>query len=383
MRLEIYTCKTGRWDKDFDRSLDSPATLIVVFGSSKEELITEPLNLLFSAFPQSTLMGASSAGEIIQEELFEEALVVAVMQFHSTRIHQVTQAINDKHDSFEEGAAIARELLADDLRGVFVLADGLQVNGSRLTHGINSVLSGEVTVTGGLAADDDRFKKTWVLVEGQVKSGFITAVGLYGNAIHIGHGSRGGWDPLGIERRVTRSKNNILYELDNQPALEIYKRYLGQKAKELPASGLLFPLELKSDSNTQESKVRTILAVDEKEQSITFAGDIPEGSYVTLMKANYDRLIDGAAEAAESVFLGNYKGETLLSIAISCVGRRLVLKQRVEEELEATLEVLPLGVKQIGFYSYGEISPLTSGSCDFHNQTMTLSLLWEENAPTS
>lgn len=383
MKLEIYAYKTDHWDKPFDESLDSNKTLVIVFGSSKQDLIESPLKTLFSIFSNSTIIGASSAGEIIQDELYEDALVVAVIQFHSTGIKHVTQPITDKHDSYVEGTAIANELLTDDLKAVFLLTDGLQVNGSRLTQGIDSVLPKTVTVTGGLAADDDRFEKTWVLAEGKASSGFITAIGLYGDAIRISHGSKGGWDPLGIERRVTKSKNNILFELDNQPALEIYKRYLGEKAKDLPASGLLFPLELKVDTDTKESKVRTILAIDEASQSITFAGDIPEGSYVTLMKANYDRLIDGAAEAAEAVFLEGYKGETLLSIAISCVGRRLVLKQRVEEELEAALEVLPSLTKQIGFYSYGEISPLASGSCDFHNQTMTLTLLWEDNAPPS
>ena len=383
MKLEIYIYKVDQWDKAFDKSLDSKNTLVIVFGSSRQDIVTTPLKSLFSFFSTSTIIGASSAGEIVQTELYENAIVVAVMQFHSTRIQRVTQSITDKHDSYEEGTTIARELLADDLKAVFVLTDGLQVNGSRLTQGIDSVLPKNIIVTGGLAADDDRFEQTWVLAEARATSGYITAVGLYGDTIRISHGSKGGWDPLGIERRVTKSKNNVLYELDNQPALEIYKRYLGEKANELPASGLLFPLELKIDSSTKESKVRTILAVDEEAQSITFAGDIPEGSYVTLMKANYDRLIDGAAEAAESVFLEGYQNETLLSIAISCVGRKLVLKQRVEEELEATLEVLPSNTRQVGFYSYGEISPLASGSCDFHNQTMTLTLIWESNASPS
>jgi hypothetical protein len=180
---------------------------------------------------------------------------------------------------------------------------------------------------------------------------------------------------------VTRSTDNILYEIDNQPALEIYKQYLGDKAAGLPATGLLFPLQLTEDYAKGEAKVRTILSVNESEQSITFAGDIPEGSLVSLMKANYDRLVDGALGAAESVDLKGHDNEPVLSIAISCVGRRLVLKQRTEEELEAILEVFPSNTAQIGFYSYGEISPLTDGRCDLHNQTMTLTLIWESDAP--
>lgn len=382
MDLEIYIYSNG-WNKPFNTSLDSEKTLVLLFGESKKELIKVPLADLHKHFPNSIIVGASTAGEIVQDELYEESLVVAVMQFKTTKLKAIEKPISFDTSSYGDGVSIAKELLEDDLKAVFILSDGLHVNGSQLTQGISSILPSDIVVTGGLAGDDDRFESTWVIADKEARSHFITAVGLYGDDIHIGYGSKGGWDRLGIERIVTKSKDNILYEFDSQPALEIYKRYLGEKAKELPSSGLLFPIELKTSSASHESKVRTILAVNEKEQSITFAGDMPEGSYVTFMKANFDRLIDGAFGAAEEVVLDSYNGEPILSIAISCVGRRLVLKQRTEEELEATLDVLPQGTKQIGFYSYGEISPLTSGICDLHNQTMTLTLIWESNAPST
>ena len=308
---------------------------------------------------------------------------MAIIQFETTKIKVVKKPISSVKHSYKYGADIATELLNDELKGIFVLSDGLHINGSKFTKGISSVIPNEIVVTGGLAGDDERFEATWVIVNKEARSGFITAVGFYGDNIHIAHGSQGGWDSLGIERIVTKSEENILYELDSQPALEIYKRYLGDKANELPASGLLFPLEIKPTYESEESTVRTILAVDEKAQSITFAGDIPEGSYVTFMKANYDRIIDGASLAAEKVKMDAYNDEPLLSIAISCVGRHLILKQRTEEELEAVLEILPPAAKQIGFYSYGEISPLASGKCDLHNQTMTLTLIWETDAFSS
>ncbi|RRS29833.1 MAG: hypothetical protein P794_10010 [Epsilonproteobacteria bacterium (ex Lamellibrachia satsuma)] len=379
MKLMIYSYQ-GEWNMPLDSTLDSEKTLVIVFGTSKKEKVDDPIEELLQHFPNSKIVGASTAGEILQDELLEESIVVAVMQFDTTRIEIATQHLSQLDDSYSSGVNIANALKGNDLKAVFVLSDGLLVNGSKLTQGIASVLSKDVVVTGGLAGDDDRFKETWVIAEGKAVPGYITGVGLYGDHIHISHGSKGGWDRLGMERVVTKSKDNILYELDGQPALDIYKKYLGDKADGLPATGLLFPLELKADAKTAESKVRTILAVDEKEKSITFAGDIPEGSYVTLMKTNYDRLIDGAEDAAKEVFLETYNNETILSIAISCVGRRLVLKQRIEEELEATLDVLPDKTKQIGFYSYGEISPLASGTCDLHNQTMTLTLIWEDDA---
>jgi len=376
MLLETYLYHNDSWNKEFDPSYDSKNTLLIVFASPDITKIEKPLRKLSEIFSTSIIIGASTAGEIYQDELYEDSLVVSVMKFKKTSLRHSICTLISSENSFEKGVSIANDLLTDELKGIFILSDGLHANGSQLTEGISSVIKDEIPVTGGLAADGDRFNTTWVLVGNKPKSGYVCAVGFYGDFIQIAYASKGGWDRLGLERVVTKSKNNVLFELDNQPALEIYKRYLGDKADGLPATGLLFPLDLRND-NASESKVRTILAVDEESQSITFAGDIPEGSHVTLMKANYNRLIDGASEAAETLQLQEYNDETIVSIAISCVGRRLVLKSRVEEELEAILDVVPPKTKQIGFYSYGEISPLSSGKCDLHNQTMTLTLLWE------
>jgi hypothetical protein len=240
-----------------------------------------------------------------------------------------------------------------------------------------SLLPRGVTVTGGLAGDGDRFQSTWTVCDSKPIARSICAVGLYGDKIRIGHGSKGGWDLFGPERRVTRSRGNVLFEIDRRPALALYKEYLGERAAGLPATGLLFPLALRRDSNDQHQLVRTILAVDEKDQSMTFAGDVPEGSLVQLMRANFDRLIEGASLAAAMAGEDTPEPNDVLAIAISCVGRRLVLGERAEEEVEAVLGSLPKGARQVGFYSYGEISPIVGGNCDLHNQTMTLTTIRE------
>ena len=382
MIISTY-CYDGSWDNPFKKVSDISKTLIILFGSAKKELINLPLSEVVEFYKGASIVGSSTSGEIYQDGIISESLVVGVVEFDTTLVKTLNIKIEASENSFEYGNKIATSLNGNNLKAIFVLSDGLNINGSQLTDGISSAVDKNVVVTGGLAGDDDRFNETWTVVNNSAVSGYVTAFGLYGNNIEVGYGSKGGWDQLGIQRLVTRSKNNILYELDSQPALALYKQYLGEKEKELPASGLLFPLELKMTHDSEDSKVRTILGIDEDEQSITFAGDIPEGSYVTLMKSNPDRLIDGAYDAAKKVLLGNYKDENILSVAISCVGRRLVLKQRTEEELEATLEVLPQKTKQIGFYSYGEISPLLSGKCDLHNQTMTLTTFWERDASSS
>ena len=203
------------------------------------------------------------------------------------------------------------------------------------------------------------------------------ALGLYGDRLKIGYGSQGGWDSFGPERLITRAKGNILYEFDHQSALALYKKYLGDHARGLPAAGLLFPLSVRTPDGTR-CVVRTILGINQEDQSMTFAGDVPEGHYARLMKANFDRLIDGSSGAAKTChdFLGPASPE--LAILISCVGRKMILRQRIEEEVEVVREILGPRTVLAGFYSYGEIAPPSpSARCELHNQTMTITTLSE------
>jgi len=379
MKLETlnHSPKSGWSSKPFPQ-LDSPQTLVIAFGAPELFDNPAPLRELRDAYPTSHLVGCSSSGEIFGTEVFDGTVSVAVMKFDKGTIAHSFRQIASPEESFSVGEALARELMRDGLRGILILSDGTQVNGTDLVRGVNSVLPPEVVVTGGLAGDAARFQRTWVIRDGAPISGGISAIGFYGDSILIGHGSRGGWDIFGPQRIVTKSDGNVLFELDREPALALYKKYLGERASGLPATGLLFPLAVYPSEGEEKTLVRTILAVDEEKQSMTFAGDIPLGAKVQFMKANFDRLVQGASDAAKmTTQRNNATGGDTLSIAISCVGRRLVLGERTEEETEATLEILPKGTKQIGFYSYGEISPYTSGHCDLHNQTMTLTTISE------
>ena len=263
---------------------------------------------------------------------------------------------------------------------MFVLSDGLKVNGTELVRGLTSKLPEGVGLTGGLSGDGTRFGHTLVYSGGSVSEGRIMALGFYGDQLRIGYGSKGGWDSFGPERKVTKSCGNILYELDGRSALALYKEYLGEHAAGLPASGLLFPISLRGDDG-QPGVVRTILAVNDQDQSMTFAGDVPEGTYVRLMRANVERLVDGASGAAKNAT--HRASDPLLktpdlAILVSCVGRKLVLAQRIEEEVEAVRDVVGADATLTGFYSYGEIGPFSAtAKCELHNQTMTVTTLTE------
>ena len=364
------------WSTPIPVEMNSERTLALVFGSSRYFDEPEGIAQLRAGLSSAHLIGCSTSGEIVGDEVFDDSLTVAIARFDHTRLAGARATIDSAADARAAGRALGDQLAGPELKSVLVLSDGLRVNGSELVRGLNERLGSGVVVTGGLAGDGDRFERTWVIDEGVPTSGVISAVGFYGDRIRVGHGSRGGWDIFGPQRRVTRSEGNVLFELDGQPALKLYREYLGERAEGLPATGLLFPLALRSDEEPDKQLVRTILAIDPQTESLTFAGDIPEGSRAQLMKANFDRLVEGAADAAALTTNGSHDGPTL-AVAISCVGRRLVLGERTEDEIEATLEALPEGTRQVGFYSYGELSPYASGTCDLHNQTMTLTTFTE------
>lgn len=351
----------------------SDSRLVLAFGGKR--ILASEWGALAESFPGASLLGCSTAGEIFGTAVNDDTLVVARVDLDRTHIRAASTTI-ERSSSRAAGHELALQLEGPGLRYVLVLSDGLRVNGSELVTGMADRLGKDVVITGGLAADGAAFEETLVGVGDRLAAGQVGAIGFYGDALRVSAGSLGGWDPFGPERLVTRADGNVVYELDGKPALELYKRYLGDHASGLPASALLFPLSVRGDSG-EGSVVRTILGVNEAEQSITFAGDIVQGAVARLMKANFERLVDGAVGAANAA-LEPLAGSPDLAILISCVGRKLVLQQRIEDEVEGVRTVMGATTPMIGFYSYGEISPaVTEARCELHNQTMTITTLSE------
>lgn len=360
---------------------DLRSQLVLVFSGQKPDQFSTSYKRVRAAFPHAAIVGCSTAGEIEGTRVSDCDCVITAITFNATSVYCISADINNIEDSKHVGEQLSQKLLAHrdtPLKHIFVLSDGLGVNGSELVAGLVESVPGYIPVTGGLAGDNGQFSATYTLGNNPPKNNQVVALGFYGNALHTGHGCIGGWDPFGTERLITKSKDNILYELDGKPALELYKQYLGVHAQDLPASGLLFPLTVRA-ANSKGPLVRTILSTNEADQSVTFAGNVPVGQYARFMKANFSRLVAGAQNAANESIKGFNPEKTELAILVSCVGRKMILKQRTEEEVEAVQTVLGKGTPLTGFYSYGEISPHTpTARCELHNQTMTITTLWEE-----
>lgn len=359
---------TGQWNNKAD--------LVLAFGGTSVVTDGTLWSSLGERFPGAIIMGCSTGGEIHGVDVLDDSLSVTTLSFDRTTLKAAQTPVENSERSFEAGQTLGRSLTAPDLRTVFLLSDGTAVNGSELVRGIRSVLAQGVVVTGGLAGDGARFGTTYVGLNGLMTSGHVVAVGFYGNALNVGHGSSGGWDEFGPERVITGSRGNILFELDGRPALDLYKQYLGADAQDLPGSALFFPLRISPPDKREGSLMRTIVGVDESQKAMIFAGDMPQGHGAQLMRGNMDRLFEGAADAAQQA-RRDYDGDSL-AILVSCIGRKLVLGQRTCEEIEAVRDVLGGATPLTGFYSYGEVSPhAVTHVAELHNQTMTVTLLSE------
>ena len=379
MKILQLTLKDG---EEFGRQMEAlvalAPNLVVVFGAPSFFSAGGDAGKFGAVFPDAAVIGCSTAGEVSGSGVQEGSCVVTAVRLERARILAGSTDLAGMADSRAAGQRLGREIAAPDLRAALVFGQGVNINGSALVEGITEVLGASVLVTGGLAGDNGAFAQTWTLGRNGVSDRAVVAVGLAGEGLQVGHGSFGGWETFGPARKVTRCEGNVLYELDGEPALEIYKRYLGEYARDLPASGLLFPFAMLGDDLNAMGLIRTILGIDEKQGSLTFAGEILQDRYLKLMHASTDALIDGAETAAKAVQAMARLPAPALAILVSCVGRKLVMGDRVDEEIEAVAAVLGKDTVRTGFYSYGEISPFAPGlSCKLHNQTMTITTIAE------
>lgn len=354
--------------------------LVLVFAAPRFFHDPDFAPFLATTFPGARRVAVSTAGEISDKGVSEESAVVTAIRFENTSFRIAATDIDGMSDSAAAGQRLAQQLHAPGLSAVILLSQGVAVNGSELIDGVVGVLGKQIPLTGGLAGDYGAFTQTWTLLDDVVSDRMMLAIGLYGDHISFAHGSFGGWQSFGPARRATKAVGNVLFELDGEPALDIYRRYLGEYAAGLPASGLLFPFAILSDDRQETGLIRTLLAMDETVGSLTLAGDIPVGGFLKLMHASTEALIDGAEAAAEAAHRMHATSGQSLALLVSCIGRKLVMGDRVDEEVEAVAAVFGEKCELTGFYSNGEISPfIESTECKLHNQTMTITWLSEKD----
>lgn len=376
--VQLKKSKNSNWEY-LSEKIILKEPLVLVFGNrlmlDNDSIYQE----IKGIFKDGHIVFGSSSGDISSSTVNEDTITITAIEFErSSFAIKTTNVLESKNklNSHSIGKELISQFDENNLKYVFVISEGSFINGSQLTLGMNSATENNLLITGALCGDDARFEKTISSYNEKPKPGEIVAIGLYGETLEVSFSINGGWTPFGPERIVTKSEGNTLYELDGLPALDLYKKYLGEKSKDLPGAALLYPLNVKS-SKEEHSIVRTILNIDEETNSMILAGDIFENSKVQLMMTNVDNIVNAAEKAAINA-AELRKTEPELAILVSCIGRKLVLDQRVEEEVEEVIEVVGAKTTVTGLYSYGEIAPFIGESnCQLHNQTMTVTLISE------
>lgn len=377
MRTAIYQLENQIWNRHpLSKPMeDGKVQLVLCFGSRSMLTDAALYDRIREKFPIAQILLCSTAGEIYQDKVLENSVVVTALFFEKTAVTACSVTVKETGSTYTAAIALAKALPREGLKNILIFSDGSLVNGSELVKGMSALVDKSIAITGGLAGDNANFQSTLVGLNGPAEAGRIVAVGFYGNAIKMMHGSQGGWDSFGLEKRVTNSSGNILIELENKNALDLYKKYLGAAAAHLPGSALLFPLSVILPGSNKPV-VRTILSINEQDKYMVFAGDIPVGSRVRFMKADLNQLTQAASDAAGITLANNQVPD--FSLLISCVGRKLVLGDRTNEEVVAVSNRFKGDTILSGFYSYGEISPFNEGGeCQLHNQTMTITSFYE------
>jgi hypothetical protein len=379
---QLFWKDLSGWMDDPDSAV--PADLVLYFGSRAMLAQDGHYAALKTRFPTATIVGCSTGGQIEGADVSDQTMTALALDFAHTELRLAEARVDDPSRSHAAGASIGAALAGPGLAGIFVLSDGLNVNGSALVEGIVDEIGCDVPISGGLAGDGAAFAETLVGGSGRPQSHIVAAIGFYGDFIQFGYGSAGGWDVFGPKRKITRSRGNVLLEVDGKPALDLYKLYLGpEQSQNLPGSALLFPMRVFHPKHPEQTVVRTVLGIDSADGSMIFAGDMPEGWTAQLMHGSFSRLCAGAAEATQkaAAALTATPQSDSAAILISCIGRRLLMGQRIDEEIEAATAELPDNCRPIGFYSYGEIAPHDgTGRVQLHNQTMTVTLMSERAA---
>ncbi len=361
--------------------LDGPPSILWVFSSASydQQHLLEGIRTVAMDVP---LIGCTTDGEISSAGLTDESVVILALASHDVRFHTAYVPFLSQ-DSFIAGRRIGEAFQNRDCQYLQIFSDGLTGNAVRIIEGIQSVLGKNIIISGGTSGDGGRFLRTFQYLDDQVLTDSIVAVGFCGN-FAVGTGIGCGWFPVGTAKQVTRSEGNTLYELDGQPALQVYEKFLDRFASQLPAVGVEYPLGILGTSGDDEDHgyflCRATMGVDRETGSIRFAGDIPQGAMVKMTMGNENDVVDAARKAAGKALASlkqtSGKIQAKAIFVYSCMARKIVLGSRTGEEIAVIRKIVGDDVPIIGFYTYGEYAPSgKQNQSHFHNETVTLTIL--------
>lgn len=327
------------------------------------------LDTLAERWPGLPLVGCTTDGELSSQMGFQEDSI-SLMLFSSEKIDFQVTVARDLSQGMEASIAQALAEVPQDTHLCFALPESLTVSGASVVRSLQNQLGPGVTLFGGSAADQWSFERTHQFFGQEILEDSAPLL-LFCGDLHVSSGISSGWSPMGEGGTVTRSQGNQVFEINHHSALSFYRTYLGDHITITQE----YPLGVFEEPGSDQYYMRAPMSYDAQDQSITFAGDVPEGSRVFITEAARGGILSACEESITTAHQ-NFQGDPQAALVISCAARKQVLGTRTRQEHEALKRLIRADLPVLGFYSYGEIAPLPGGArAQFHNETFVTVLL--------
>jgi hypothetical protein len=351
------------------------AALMIVFCSDSHDL-EQLLAGINDASGNAPLIGCSTAGEIATAGPADLSVVITALGGEGFSIATAAASLDDDRLS-EGGAAVASSLAQVEEREhrvLLLLTDGLAGDQQEIVRGAYSVAGAGIPLVGGCAGDDLKMTATAQLHGSEVLANSVVAAAVASDA-PLGIGVRHGWRRVGEPMVVTKSSDNRVYSLDDQPALDVYLSRLdapaeaGVDAAAFTRFAMTHPLGLVRRS--REEHVRFVADANFEDRSLGCIAEVPQGGMAWIMQGDDDSVLEATDQACSDALDGLDGNPPLGLIAFDCIARRGILGDSgIRGEIERIADRAG-GAPIAGFYTYGEIAR-TAGVAGFHNQTLVV-----------
>ena len=365
----VYTTKDTLYEYLRSHSIDMYGRniLIQMFTSlgSKEKIQMRAAEIT-AVFPNAMLVGASTAGEIINGKMLENSTILSISIFEKT---QISGYYNTGNDSYELGVNLSKQIFKKDTKCVISFLDGLNHNGQEYLYGLSSLNCNNAVIAGGMAADMLDFKQTYTIFGTKVFDRGAVCVALQGDELDVFQDYNLGWRAVGPTFTITKSYGPRVYEIDHRPVKEVYAEVLGEFAVEsMPASTIEFPL-IYTDGDMLVA--RSILNLFD-DGSILYGGNLEEGEKVHFGLGSRT-LVNQYAPKEE------LKDEKSLQACFiySCIAR----KQFLNKELQKIFKIVDNSAPSSGFFTYGEFF-FNENQAKLLNITTTMLFMRERGTQT-
>ncbi len=357
-------------------------TLAIVFISIEQDR-KSVAEMLFNK--GIDVFGATSGGEFSNDNQTEGEMVIMLIELERSNYFISLEDAKGK-ELAQVSQTLARTALSKFKNPAFILcstsltAEGDFLNGDVLVENIEKVVGTDVKIFGGMAGDDIKFTGTYVFNHEKSTDSGIIAIVLDEDKIDLHGMALSGWKPLGIERTITKSKGRLIYTIDNQPAIDMYLKYLGnenfsenEKFKILDAIGVHYPFQIKTEYG--EPVMVTPMGIDKNENALICEKEVKQGSaFHFSVPPDFD-IVETILENARDLKKEKQASADALLI-FSCIGRLAAMGPMAQEENEGLAKIW--NVPMAGFYTYGEFGRSPHGKRRMHSTTCSWVALKEK-----